>query len=325
MSLIHNHEVTEAAYRSYNVPVKNKRKQEKPGADEFVESMQQMETFTFPIEGSNPEAPPKKMKVTVKKPRPGMDRWVGRVALVTGASSGIGHSVAKALVTLGMKVVGCARTVEPIQVLAREMQNQQGSLTAIRCDISKEAEVKNLFQTICKHKKLGTIHVIVNSAGLAHEAPLLSGDTSQWRSMLDVNILGTLTCTREAVNLMEEQGVDDGHIFLLNSMSGHRVLANKNIHFYGSTKYMITALTEGIRNELREKKTQTRVTAISPAVVETNFFGRMYNDTDRAQEFLSSAKFLEAKDVADAVIYALTAPPHVQVHDILMRATEQVS
>ncbi|KAK7498616.1 hypothetical protein BaRGS_00010276 [Batillaria attramentaria] len=254
-----------------------------------------------------------------------MERWAGRIALITGASSGIGYEVVKSLVSHGMKVIGCARNIEPIQKLAADMAQEKGSITAIRCDLTKEDDIKGMFDKIRTTSNLGGVDVIVNSAGMGLEAPLLSGETSQWREMLEVNILGLLACTREAVKLMEEKKVDDGHIFLLNSMSGHRVVPNKNIHFYGATKFMITALTEGIRNELREKKTRTRVTALSPAVVETDFFARMYHDKERSQKFLSSMKFLEAKDVVDALVYALSAPPHVQVHDILVRGTEQIS
>lgn len=330
----HNHEINKSLYTGYRIPtIRMKRSEPEKMADMATETaMEALRQTEADFHGDSHDdslsgvSPPKKLKIHLKSHEcSGMERWQGRVAVVTGASSGIGASIARTLVSLGMHVVGCARTVEPIQTMAKQLADEKGSLTATRCDVTKEEDVKAVFKRIRTDPKLGTVHAIVACAGLAHEAPLLSGDTSQWKDMLDVNVLGLLVSVREAVRLMEETQVNDGHIFLINSMSGHRLLANKNGHFYAATKFMVTALTEGIRNELREKKTNTRVSAISPGLVETDFFNRMFNDRSRAEKLLSSAQYLKDKDVADAVVYALTAPPHVQVHDILLRATEQIS
>ncbi|XP_006801675.2 dehydrogenase/reductase SDR family member 11-like [Neolamprologus brichardi] len=213
-----------------------------------------------------------------------MERWRGRVALVTGASVGIGAAIAVELVRLGMKVVGCARDVGKIQ------------------------------------------DVCINNAGLAHPEPLLSGETSGWKNMMDVNILGLSICTREAYQSMKERNVDDGHIININSMSGHRVLPSASTHFYTATKFAVTALTEGLRQELRAEKTHIRATSISPGLVETEFGPRLFkDDPDKAAGLYSEYKPLEAKDVASSVVYVLSAPPHVQIGDIQMRGTEQVS
>ncbi|XP_076458995.1 uncharacterized protein LOC143292519 [Babylonia areolata] len=280
---------------------------------------------SHPSESS--QLPDKTLRITVKREPgcavSGSEGWVGRVAVVTGASSGIGASVARALVCLGMNVLGCTAFPEPVQALAQELEDERGTLTAVRCDVSNEGEMKALFKHIRADPLLGTVHVMVANAGIAHEAPLLSGETSEWRDMLDVNVLGLMISVREAVRLMEEKDVNDGHIFLINSLLGCRAVSNKNFHFYTATRFMTTALTEGIRNELREKNTNTRVSAISP--VTTDVFNRMNHDPSRAQQFVSSSpeEFLEDKHIAEAVVYALTAPPHVQVNDILLRATQQ--
>nr|XP_022313170.1 dehydrogenase/reductase SDR family member 11-like [Crassostrea virginica] len=252
-----------------------------------------------------------------------MERWVGRVALVTGASVGIGAAITRALVRQGMKVVGCARNVQQIEDLKKELKSEKGQLIPIKCDITNEEEILSMFGRI--QSELGGVDVCINNAGLAHCAPLLSGSTADWKNMLDVNVLGLCICTREAFQQMRKNKVDDGHIFLINSMSGHRVVRNANGHFYSATKYAVTALLEGIRNELLELKSHIRVTSISPGIVATEFHQRMHNSKEKGKAICSHLKCLEGTDLADAVIYALSAPPHVQIHDILLRPTEQTS
>ncbi|KAM9853841.1 dehydrogenase/reductase SDR family member 11-like [Aulostomus maculatus] len=254
-----------------------------------------------------------------------MERWKGRVALVTGASVGIGAAVAKELVRYGMTVVGCARDLEKIQKLSSQCQSigHSGVLVPFKCDLTVEEEIVTMFSAIkAQHKG---VDVCINNAGLAHPDPLLSGKTSGWRNMLDVNILALSLCTREAYQSMKERNIDDGHIININSMSGHRVAPYSDAHFYSATKYAVTALTEGLRQELREAKTHIRATCISPGVVETEFASRMYQSTDKAAALYTSFKPLEAIDVANAVTYVLSAPPHVQIGDVHMRPVEQVS
>ncbi|XP_069124692.1 dehydrogenase/reductase SDR family member 11-like [Argopecten irradians] len=250
-----------------------------------------------------------------------MERWTGRVALITGASVGIGAALARRLVKHGMKVVGCARNVQQIQDLANELKNEKGSLTAIKCDLTKEEEILDMFAKV--KAEFGGVDVCVNNAGLAHNAPILSGETQQWREMLDVNVLGLSICSREAVKLMREKGIDDGHLILLNSMSGHRIINSSPGHFYSATKYMVTALTECLRQELNEIESHIRVTGISPGMVYTEFQGRMFKDMSKGDAICTAYKTLEADDIVDSIVYALGAPGHVQVHDILLRPTEQ--
>ncbi|KAM4627079.1 dehydrogenase/reductase SDR family member 11-like [Polymixia lowei] len=255
-----------------------------------------------------------------------MDRWKGRVALVTGASVGIGASIAKDLVQHGMKVVGCGRNVEKIEKLAAECQNAgySGVLVPYKCDLSNEEDILSMFSAIrTQHQG---VDVCINNAGLAHPEPLLNGTTSAWKNMMDVNVIALSVCTREAYQSMKERNVDDGHIININSMSGHRVVQNADVHFYSATKYAVTALTEGLRQELREAKTRIRATCISPGLVETEFSFRLYHDNpEKAASIYTTMKCLEAKDVADAVTYVLSTPSHVQIGDLQMRSVEQKS
>uniref|UniRef100_A0A3Q0RRM4 Dehydrogenase/reductase 11 n=1 Tax=Amphilophus citrinellus TaxID=61819 RepID=A0A3Q0RRM4_AMPCI len=164
------------------------------------------------------------------------------------------------------------------------------------------------------------VDVCINNAGLAHPEPLINGKTSGWRNMMDVNILGLCICTREAYQSMKERNVDDGHIININSICGHCVIPHADTHFYSATKYAVTALTEGLRQELRAENKHIRATSISPTLVETEFTLRLYsNNPDIA------AYALEAIDISSAVTYVLSAPPHVQIGDIQLRGTEEVS
>ncbi|XP_023357964.1 dehydrogenase/reductase SDR family member 11 isoform X1 [Sarcophilus harrisii] len=216
---------------------------------------------------------------------PSMERWRGRLALVTGASCGIGAAVARALVQHGLKVVGCARTVSNIEKLAAECESAgyPGTLVPYKCDLSHEEDILSMFSAVRAQYK--GVDICINNAGLARPEPLLSGHTSGWKDMLNVNVLAVSICTREAYQSMKERSVDDGHIININSMSGHRVIAQSDVHFYSATKFAITALTEGLRQELREANTHIRATCISPGVVETGFAFKLHdNDPGKAAE-----------------------------------------
>uniref|UniRef100_A0AAY4B3Y6 Dehydrogenase/reductase SDR family member 11 n=1 Tax=Denticeps clupeoides TaxID=299321 RepID=A0AAY4B3Y6_9TELE len=257
-----------------------------------------------------------------------MERWTGRVALVTGASAGIGAAVARSLVQSGMKVVGCARNVERIEKLAAECKSAglSGSLIPYKCDLSSEEEILAMFTAI-KSQHRG-VDVCVNNAGLAQPEPLLSGENSRLEDhdgckCFTVNILALSICTRESYRSMKERDVDDGHIININSMSGHRVVPNPDVHFYSATKYAVTALTEGLRQELRDAKSHIRATAISPGLVETEFASRLHSQSpEKAAAIYAGIKCLQAEDIASAVTYVLSAPPHVQV---FTQPVEQVS
>ncbi|XP_066283024.1 dehydrogenase/reductase SDR family member 11-like [Branchiostoma lanceolatum] len=246
-----------------------------------------------------------------------MERWRGRVALVTGASVGIGNATARALAQQGMQVVGCARDVDKIRETAAELQQAgaAGRLYPVKCDLTVEAEIRAMFDNI--ESEHGGVDVCINNAGLALKDPLLTGSFEAFRTMTDVNILAPTLCSQLAVQQMRKRGVDDGHIITLNSMAGHR---------FAVVAFAITAMTEGLRRELREIKSHIRASCISPAIVETEFATRMHeDDPQRGRDLYASIECLQAKDIADSVLYILGAPPHVEIHDILMRPTEQTT
>ncbi|ELT95633.1 hypothetical protein CAPTEDRAFT_138195 [Capitella teleta] len=188
-----------------------------------------------------------------------MDRWIGKVALVTGASAGMGAAIAERLAMLGMQVFGCARNIKPIEELRVKLKAKadcKGSLVALHCDLTQESQIIGMFSDI--KETAGGVDVCVNNAGLSHKAPLVDGETEKWRNILEVNVLAPSITARETIASLKERNLDHGHIIHINSISGHEV-APADAHFYSASKYAITALTEGLRVELHQMKSQIRV------------------------------------------------------------------
>ncbi|XP_055604137.1 farnesol dehydrogenase-like [Uranotaenia lowii] len=214
-----------------------------------------------------------------------MNRWIGKVAVVTGASSGIGATIAKELALAGMIVVGMARRVQLIEALKEDLPaGAAARLYAIRCDVTKETDILEAFDYI--ERKFGGVDVMVNNAGI-NESPGGS---------------------REAYLSMKARGVN-GHIIHIGSHLGHEVEELAQISIYSPTKFAVRGLTEAMRIQLRNEKSGIRVSGISPHLVRT----RLTADLNEVQVFL------ETGDIAQAVVYQLAAPPHVQVHDIVVR------
>uniref|UniRef100_A0A096P511 Dehydrogenase/reductase SDR family member 11 n=1 Tax=Papio anubis TaxID=9555 RepID=A0A096P511_PAPAN len=220
---------------------------------------------------------------------------------------------------------GAKSLVELLELAAEcKSAGYPGTLIPYRCDLSNEEDILSMFSAI--RSQHSGVDICINNAGLARPDTLLSGSTSGWKDMFNVNVLALSICTREAYQSMKERNVDDGHIININSMSGHRVLPLSVTHFYSATKYAVTALTEGLRQELREAQTHIRATCISPGVVETQFAFKLHDkDPEKAAATYEQMKCLKPEDVAEAVIYVLSTPPHIQIGDIQMRPTEQVT
>lgn len=245
-----------------------------------------------------------------------MQRFAGKVALVTGASSGIGRAIARTLAESGMRVAICARRADRLEALAAELP--EADWLARASDLRDERQIEELFAAV--RQRWGGVDVLVNNAGLGHDAPLLSGATEAWRETLQLNVLALSICTREAVSDMRRRG-DDGHVVHVSSMAAHRVPPGSGM--YAASKFAVRALTEALRQELRALGSKIRVSAVSPGYVETEFAARYHQSEEAARKTYGRFKVLAPEDVAEAVRYLLSAPPHVQVHDLLMRPTDQ--
>ncbi len=248
-----------------------------------------------------------------------MDKWSGKTALVTGAYSGIGGAISEAMIKQGMNVVGCGRNIERLKDFASSL-NGPGQFIPVKCDISIEEEVLDMFKTA--KQKLGGIHVCINNAGLNFDTTLLEGKTDDWKKVLDINVIGLSVCTREAVKSMRENNIDDGHIINIGSLGGLRLEKDYHAaHMYYASKFAVRALTEGTRNEVRDAGTNIRVSLISPGVVETEFQYRM-RGPEKAKKMYGSIQTMEPKDIADSVVYVLSAPLHVQVTQLTIETTD---
>ncbi|XP_046395242.1 farnesol dehydrogenase-like [Ischnura elegans] len=244
-----------------------------------------------------------------------MDRWIGKIAVVTGASSGIGAAIAKQLVKNGMIVVGMARREEKIKDIAETLA-EKGKLYAVKADVSQEKDVVEAFQWVKNNLK--TVNVLINCAGIGRYYPLTGeGKAEHLQQLLNVNALGLTNCTTQALKLMKETGVDDGHIIHLNSVVGHNILTFTGHYIHTAIKHGVTVLTEGLRRELVLEKSKIKVTSISPGLVNTE----MVDDfkTPGMEDSLDGMPMLEPKDIADGVIYVLGTPPHVQIQELTIR------
>ena len=242
-----------------------------------------------------------------------MERWVGKIAIVTGASAGIGAEIVKKLAENGVKVVGLARRKEKIDELAKTLGKNSGNVYSLKADISKEEDILSSFEWV--KKNLGPISILINNAGVKKNTNLIDGDTQLWKQTLDTNVIGLCVATREAVKNMRANNID-GHIIHINSMAGHRISARLVTNVYPASKFAVTALTETLRQELNSIGSKIKISSISPAAVNTEF--RQASSLVEDEKILSKCTNLESADVADAVMYSLSTPPHVQVHDIMI-------
>ena len=244
-----------------------------------------------------------------------------KTALVTGASSGLGYDIAKTLVKEGYRVIGCARRIENLDRLAAEINELAGpSFVSYKCDLANEAEILAMFETI--KEQFGRLDVLVNNAGLGHNASLLTGSTEHWKDMLDINVLALCICTREAVKIMRSRD-DRGHVIHISSMSGHRDPGGSNM--YAATKFAVKSLTESLRLELRQSGSKIHITSISPGLVRTEFAEKYHRDYNKAQDLYNSLEVLEAEDISEIVKFILSQKERVLLHDILVRPLEQKS
>ncbi|XP_049773543.1 dehydrogenase/reductase SDR family member 11-like [Schistocerca cancellata] len=243
----------------------------------------------------------------------GIEKYAGRVALVTGASSGMGAAIAQELLKNGIHVVGLARRVELIKAL--EVKGSPGKLYALQGDVGKVESILSAFKWI--RENLNGVDILVNSAGADYETDFISGKTEHWRQMFEVNELGLAICSREAVQDMMRRGVDDGFIIHISSTAAHIPIFNDGLGMHSANKTAVRIMAEGLRKDLVAKKSNIRVGQISPGVVKTNAM----NQSERWAQTFKTMPCLEAEDIAKAVVYMLSQPPRVQVHDIIIRPT----
>lgn len=190
-----------------------------------------------------------------------MDRWQGKVAVVTGASSGIGAACVVDLVKAGMKVVALARREDRLKAVRNSLPtNLQSNVYLMKCDVTNEMEVFKVFKWI--DSTLGGTHVLVNNAGILRQAQLMGkNNTADIRAVVDTNIMGVVYCVREAYQQMKAHKVS-GHILIVNSIAGHHVpvLPCASVNIYHGTKHAVTAMTETYRQEFSNDGSNVKIT-----------------------------------------------------------------
>lgn len=247
-----------------------------------------------------------------------MEKWKGKIAVVTGASSGIGAAIAKDLVNHGLIVIGLARRVEKIDELAAEMKDSSGKIYSKKCDIGDLNSIKEAFKWI--EEKFQKIHILINNAGISYYADVLDPSderTERLNEVINVNFTGLVHSTREAFKLMS---VDDDYGIVINvgSIMDALVPFPNPSSIYPATKHAVRALSEIIRQELIVRNNdKIRVANVSPGIVKTNIGhagGR--NDPDN---FYKTRPCLEAEDISQSVLYLLSTPYNVNVTQITIK------
>lgn len=223
-----------------------------------------------------------------------------KIAVVTGAGSGIGEAIATLLHEEGAKVVLAGRNKDKLQNVANQLA--QDSVKVVPTDVTKKEEVDELIKIA--QQTFGGLDIVINSAGQMLSSKITDYQVDEWDSMIDVNIKGTLYTAQAALPTMLEQS--SGHLINIASISGFEVTKSSTI--YSATKAAVHTITQGLEKELA--KTGVKVTSISPGMVDTAITAA-YNPTDR--------KKLEPQDIAEAVLYALTQPKHVNANEITVR------
>ncbi|KAF5293559.1 hypothetical protein FQA39_LY03044 [Lamprigera yunnana] len=238
-----------------------------------------------------------------------MDKWMGKVAIVTGASSGIGAAVATHLVQAGLKVVGLGRSKDRLEALSKLLNDKKGTFYPFTADILIENDVLTAYNWITEN--VGPVHILVNSAGIFKPSTLADCHLQTIKEMFDTNVIGLCVATREAIKDMRKNNVA-GHIVHINSLAGHVVTKFSDLSIYTASKHTLTALTESLRQELNSIGSKIKVTSISPSFVDTNMIDP-FN-----MKGTPNLTLLTPEDIADSVLYALSTPPNVHVHDILL-------
>lgn len=248
----------------------------------------------------------------------GAERWQGKVALVTGATTGIGEAMAHALGALGMKVAVAGRRKERLDKVVADLKAEGVAGLAVPVDLRSEADILRMFADI--HKAWGPLDVLINNAGLGYNGTIEGGATADWKEVVDVNILAFSICIREALkDLVDKQ---DAGIVNISSIAGHRVPPGaRGNTFYAASKHAVKAITDGLRFELVARKSKIKMGMISPGMVKTEFHAR--STRGEGKDAYSQYRVLDPQDVAQAAVFMLTTPRHVQIHDIVIRTVEQ--
>jgi len=249
-----------------------------------------------------------------------MSRIAGKLALITGASSGIGRSCARRFAADGANLVLWARRRDRLAQTAAELEGRHRiSVRVEAVDVRDRSAVNRAVEALVAERLVPDI--LLNNAGLAAGlAKLQEGNPDDWDRMIDTNLKGLLNVSRAVLPLMVERGT--GHVVNIGSTAGHQVYPGGNV--YNATKFGVKALSEGMNLDVAG--TQVRVSSVDPGHVESEFaLVRFHGDAERAKKIYEGFRPLSPDDVADAVSYVVNAPEHVNIADLIILPAAQRS
>jgi serine 3-dehydrogenase len=240
-----------------------------------------------------------------------------QIALITGATSGIGAAVARLFAQAGAKLILVARRQERLEQLADELGKDASSTHLLSLDVRDRHAALSAISSL--PAPWSSIDILVNNAGLSRGLDKLhEGSFQDWEEMIDTNIKGLLYLTRLIVPGMVKR--DRGHVVNLGSTAGHQTYPNGNV--YCATKAAVRVISEGLKQDLLG--TPVRVSSVDPGLVETEFSQvRFRGDTERAKKVYQGLIPLTPADVADVIFFCVTRPPHVNISEVLLMPTDQ--
>lgn len=246
----------------------------------------------------------------------------GTIAVITGASSGIGSATARALAKKNATVVLIARRKDRLDALVDEIHLNGGKALAIECDITARQNAENAVRQVVDH--FGHIDILINNAGVMHLGPVADTDIAGWEQMIDLNQKGLLYVTRAALPFLKSAATDSrrkvSDIVNISSVAGRN--ASAKFAVYNMTKFGLNGFSEALRQELTDS--HVRVGVIEPGAVKTELNDHHQgNIRDEINAFFSSIEALNAEDIADGIAYMITRPAHAAVAEMLILPTEQ--
>lgn len=245
-----------------------------------------------------------------------MHKLEGKIALITGASSGIGEATALALASEGAIVAIAARRIDRLNNLAQCIRDAGGQdPLVLEVDVTQETQVSDMVRRTIT--KFGRIDMLLGIAGVGVAAPFQNTTSAEYRQMIEVNYLALLYAINESLPSMKRQG--SGHIVVMSSGTGRYIHPSV---VYSGTKHAVSAMAESLRREIG--KDRIRVTCIEPGAVKTEFVSHMRDDVrESVEKRLGDMEQLESEDVAAAIVYAVSQPPRVNVNILTLYPTQQ--
>jgi NADP-dependent 3-hydroxy acid dehydrogenase YdfG len=246
----------------------------------------------------------------------------GSVALVTGASSGIGEATAVALASAGASVAILARRADRLEELAARLDNGGGRTLVVEADVTAESEARGAVERTVS--ELGRLDILVNNAGVMLLGPIVDAPLEEWQRMLEVNVAGLLYCAHAALPHLL-RAAEDGprqvaDMVNISSVAGR--VARRGSGVYNLTKHGVGAFSESLRQEVSGR--HVRVSLVEPGAVETELPSHNRPEIqDTIKERFAGIERLQADEIADAILYIVTRPRHVSINEVLIRPTEQ--